>query len=87
MDRVLRFYRQAEPGSSVVAAMSKPKWIKAAAPRPRLTKRGLARYAAPDGTVVYTNLPAGELPVSIKELLEGRKDEEGEVVAFLDQID
>ena len=67
--------------------MSKPKWTKAAPPRPRLTKRGLARYEAPDGTVVYTNLPAGELPVSIKELLEGRKDEEGEVVAFLDQID
>jgi soluble lytic murein transglycosylase-like protein len=70
VDQVLRFYGTSAP---------RP-------PAPRATPvavpggRSLVRYVAPDGTIVYTNLPAPSLPPSTRDLLAGKRDASGDGV-------
>jgi hypothetical protein len=70
VDQVLRFYGTSAP---------RP-------PAPRATPvavpggRSLVRYVAPDGTIVYTNLPVPSLPPSTRDLLAGKRDASGDGV-------
>jgi hypothetical protein len=70
VDRVLRFYGNPEPRPPA------PRATAVAAPG----GRSLVRYEAPDGTIVYTNLPTPSLPPSTRDLLAGKRDANGEGV-------
>jgi Transglycosylase SLT domain len=64
VDQVLRFYGNSEPRPAA------PRATTVAAP----AGGSLHRYEAPDGTVVYTNLPERSLPPSTRDLLAGKRD-------------
>jgi len=68
VDRVLRLYGDSGPRTAVPARTA------AAAP----DSRSLSRYEAPDGTVVYTNLPERWLPASTRDLLAGKGGPDGD---------
>jgi hypothetical protein len=68
VEQVLRFYGNSEPRPPA------PRATTVAAPG----SGSLARYEAPDGTIVYTNLPAASLPPSTRDLLAGKPDAEGD---------
>jgi Transglycosylase SLT domain len=65
VDRVLRLYGDSGPRTAVPA-------------RTALDSRSLFRYEAPDGTVVYTNLPERWLPASTRNLLAGKGEPDGD---------
>ena len=67
VDRVLRLYGDSGPRTAVPART-------AAATH----SRSLFRYEAPDGTVVYTNLPERWLPASTRDLLVGKDEPNGD---------
>jgi hypothetical protein len=70
VEQVLRFYGNSEP------LRPAPRATAVAAPG----RSSLVRYEAPDGTVVYTNLPAPSLPPSTRDLLAGKRDADGDEV-------
>lgn len=65
VDRVLRLYGDSGPRTAVPA-------------RTAPDSRSLFRYEAPDGTVVYTNLPERWLPASTRDLLAGKGGPDGD---------
>jgi soluble lytic murein transglycosylase-like protein len=64
VDQVLRVYGKPQP------LQPAPRTTAVAAPG----GGSLVRYEAPDGTIVYTNLPARSLPPSTRDLLAGKRD-------------
>jgi soluble lytic murein transglycosylase-like protein len=70
VEQVLRLYGNSEPRRPA------PRATAVAAPG----RGSLVRYEAPDGTVVYTNLPAPSLPPSTRDLLAGKRDADGDEV-------
>jgi Transglycosylase SLT domain len=70
VDQVLRFYGNSE------RRLPTPRTTAVAAPR----GGSLFRHEAPDGTLVYTNLPVRTLPPSTRDLLAGKRDADGDEV-------
>jgi hypothetical protein len=64
VDQVLRIHGKWEPRAP------SPRTTALAAP----VGGSLLRYEAPDGTIVYTNLPPSSLPPSTRDLLAGKRE-------------